>query len=271
MKISLFHFKSRYKKWLPVSFFFISLFFSFNLMSKEGPMIVIRKSNDRGASNLPWLQSKHTFSFSDYYDPNHMGFQTLRVINEDKIKAAKGFDMHPHKDMEIISYVIEGSLKHKDSMGNTTIIRPDEVQRMSAGSGVTHSEYNYEKDKETHFYQIWITPSKKGIKPSYAQKSFASALKENNLVLVASNDGKNGSISVEQDVEMYLSRLPKDGSLSYEIKAGRKVWLQVVKGKVEVNDYTIATGDGLAVSKEALLNIKAQDESELMIFDLGVT
>lgn len=233
-------------------------------------MITIRKSTERGISNLPWLNSKHTFSFSDYYDPKHMGFHTLRVINEDQIQAGKGFDKHPHKDMEIISYVIDGSLEHKDSMGNTTIILPNEIQRMSAGTGVLHSEYNHEKNKETHFYQIWIMPNKKGIKPGYAQKSFASDLKKNKLVLVVSNSGRDGSISIEQNLDMYLSRLPKDETLEYEPRKGNKVWVQVVKGKIRVNDnVALASGDGLALEYENLLNIKAHDECELMIFDLG--
>jgi len=235
----------------------------------EGSLITIRKANERGLSKHSWLQSYHTFAFGEYFDAKHKGFHALRVINEDTIQAQKGFDPHPHQNMEIISYVVEGSLEHKDSMGNTTIIRPNEVQRMSAGTGVVHSEYNYEKNKNTHFYQIWIIPKENGVAPSYGQKSFASELKNKKLVLVVSNTGREGSISVGQDVDMYLSRLQKEDKLEYPCQAGRHIWIQVVKGKIGVNDNVVTAGDGLSLSHENLLKIKAQDQSEFMLFDLA--
>lgn len=232
-------------------------------------MMVLRKSLDRGAADHGWLKSRHTFSFASYYDPKHMGFGSLRVINEDRIAGGTGFSEHPHRDMEIISYVVSGALEHKDSAGNKTVIRPGEVQRMSAGQGVTHSEYNFYKDQETHFFQIWILPDRPGTKFSYGQKSFEKDLNEKNLVLVISNDGRDGSIPINQNADMYISRLNSGDSIRFESNQTRNVWLQVVKGQLTVNGEKVAAGDGLAASGENTLEISAGVDSEVIIFDLA--
>lgn len=231
-------------------------------------MMVIRKSNERGAADHGWLKSQHTFSFADYYDPAQMGFGPLRVINEDRIAPGTGFGSHPHRDMEIISYVVSGALEHQDSAGNKNVIRPGEVQRMSAGTGVVHSEYNFYKDRETHFFQVWIQPNKKGVPFSYGQRSFENELNEKNLVLVVSNNGRDGSISIHQDADMYVSRLKSGDSLRFAGRPTRNVWLQVVKGRLNVNQVTISTGDGLATKAETALEIAAEADSELLLFDL---
>jgi redox-sensitive bicupin YhaK (pirin superfamily) len=241
-----------------------------NMQKKEAHMLLVRKAVERGFSERSWLKSAFTFSFSDYYDPKYMGFRSLRVINEDFIKGGAGFDSHPHNDMEIITYVIKGALQHKDSMGNTSIIRPGEVQRMTAGTGIVHSEYNYEKDSDTHLYQIWITPSKKDSKPSYAQKSFENELKNNKLVLVISKNAREGSIAIDQDADLYLSRLSKGESISFDVQPGRYVWLQMVKGKMKVNNEELSAGDGLNTSGKAItLNFSALEDGEFMLFDLS--
>ncbi|OFZ30678.1 MAG: quercetin 2,3-dioxygenase [Bdellovibrionales bacterium RIFCSPHIGHO2_01_FULL_40_29] len=229
----------------------------------------IRKSDDRGFANHGWLKSRHTFSFADYYDPKHMGFRNLRVINEDRIQGGTGFGSHPHKDMEIISYVVSGSLEHKDSMGTKTIIRPGEVQRMSAGSGITHSEYNAMPQDETHFFQIWIMPNAKGGEPGYGQKSFEADLNSKNLVLVVSQDSRDGSIGIKQDADLYISRLKKQEQLEFKVRPTRGVWIQVVQGKITLNETEISTGDAMSFENEELLKIKALDQSEFMIFDLA--
>lgn len=228
----------------------------------------IRKANERGLGKHSWLTSYHTFSFANYYDPKHMGFRSLRVINEDTIKGGHGFDSHPHKNMEIISYVIEGALQHKDSVGNETIIRPNEIQRMSAGTGVIHSEHNNEKNKETHFYQIWILPKKQGVKPSYAQKSFEHELNKNKLTLVVSNVGREGSISIDQDVDIYVSRLKKGDSFEFKPRSNRYLWIQIVKGTLSVNGVEVSAGDGLSSEGEAL-NFNSKENSEFILFDLN--
>lgn len=232
-------------------------------------MMVIRKSLDRGAADHGWLKSMHTFSFANYYDPKHMGFGPLRVINEDRIAGGTGFGTHPHRDMEIISYVVSGALEHQDSAGNKTVIRPGEVQRMSAGQGVKHSEYNYYKDQETHFFQIWILPDRPGTEFSYGQKSFEKDLNEKKLVLVISNDGRDGSISINQDADMYISRLQSGDSIRFEGRPARNVWLQVVKGQLTVNGQKVVAGDGLATQAEDALDISAGVDSEVILFDLA--
>lgn len=231
-------------------------------------MLQIRKSADRGLARHGWLTSKHTFSFADYYDPEQMGFRSLRVINEDRIAGGTGFDAHPHRDMEIISYVVKGALEHKDSMGNVATIQPGEVQRMSAGSGVVHSEYNKLRDQETHFFQIWILPKQRGGTPGYGQKSFERQLAERKLVLTVSNDGRDGSIEIGQDADIYISRLKSGDDVSFEIRPGRYVWIQVVTGRLEVNGQGISGGDGLSVSEEKILKLHANEDAELMLFDL---
>lgn len=233
-----------------------------------GAMFKIRRSKERGLANHGWLKSLHTFSFADYYDPQYMGFRNLRVINEDRIAGGSGFGMHGHRDMEIISYVVQGALEHKDSKGNVAIIRPGEVQRMSAGGGVMHSEYNHSATEEAHFFQIWITPDRAGTEFSYGQKSFEAELKNQDLVLVVSKTGRNGSISINQDVDLYASRLRKGQKIDFKVRSGRHIWLQVVKGKVEVNGTELSVGDAISSSDVVDLQILGQDESEYLLFDL---
>lgn len=231
-------------------------------------MLKIRRSEDRGLANHGWLKSRHTFSFANYHDPKHTNFGPLLVINEDRIEGGSGFGRHPHRDMEIISYVVKGSLEHEDTMGNKVIIRPGEVQKMSAGTGVMHSEMNHEADKETHFFQIWIMPDKKGIKPSYGQKSFAADLEKEPLVLVASPDGRDGSIPIQQDADMYLSRLRPHASLHFGVRPGRGVWVQLVKGSVTIGDQTLQAGDAAALTDESVLDLLSTSDAELILFDL---
>lgn len=236
------------------------------------PMIQIRKSKERGFADHGWLKSRHTFSFASYNDPNHMGFRTLRVINEDRIEGGTGFGAHPHRDMEIISYVVKGALEHKDSMGTQTIIRPGEVQRMSAGSGIVHSEFNANKSEVAHFFQIWILPNSHGQAPDYGQKSFASQLNEKNLVLVVSENGRDDSISIKQDADIYISRMKANESFEFSIRPHRGAWIQLVHGKVEVNGVSIETGDAVSIetsSKNSTsLHIKSHLDSEFILFDL---
>ncbi|HET9237483.1 MAG TPA: pirin family protein [Oligoflexus sp.] len=231
-------------------------------------MLTMRRSGERGIANHGWLKSRHTFSFGSYVDPKHTNFGPLLVINEDRIEGGSGFERHPHRDMEIISYVVKGSLEHEDTMGNKVVIRPGEVQKMSAGTGVMHSEMNHEKDKETHFFQIWIMPDKKGIKPSYGQKSFATDLEKEPLVLVASGDGRDGSIQIQQDADLYLSRLRPHSSLHFGIRPGRGVWVQVVKGSVAIGDMDFEAGDAASLTDESVLDLSSKNDAELILFDL---
>lgn len=239
------------------------------LERQERAMISIRKAADRGISQNSWLKSFHTFSFSDYYDPKFMGFRALRVINEDTVQGGKGFDSHPHKDMEIITYVVKGSLQHQDSMGNKTVIRSGEVQRMSAGSGVIHSEYNHEKNEAAHFYQIWITPKSKGGVPSYGQKYFTDALNKKNLVLVVSEDGRENSIPINQDANLYLAKLKKGELLDYPVKQHRHIWVQLIKGKLKVGDFELSASDAISSSDASNLQFRGEEDAEFMIFDLS--
>lgn len=229
----------------------------------------LRRSTDRGLGDHGWLKSRHTFSFADYYDPRNMGFRALRVINEDRIAGGTGFDAHPHRDMEIISYVMKGALRHQDSMGNQTVIKPGEVQRMSAGTGVVHSEDNDRKDQETHFFQIWILPKRKGIEPGYGQKSFEEELKTKKLVLVVSEDAREGSIGINQDADVYLSRLAAEEPLNFAVREGRGIWIQVLRGEVSVNGSKLSAGDGISLTEEKNLRISSSADSEIMIFDLA--
>lgn len=238
------------------------------LRRKEKGMLTIRRSNERGLAEHGWLKSRHTFSFAEYYDPAHIHFGPLRVINEDRIAGGTGFDPHPHRDMEIISYVISGGLRHEDSMGNKAVIRPGEVQRMSAGTGVVHSEYNNEDKVETHFFQIWIMPNARGVKPGYGQKSFEKELNSQKLVHVISPDGQGGSINIHQDADMYISRLKKSETLDFQIRDGRRMWLQLVKGDVEVNGERISTGDAIAATDLATASITALADAEMILFEL---
>ncbi len=232
-------------------------------------MINIRRSKERGHANYGWLDTHYTFSFSSYYDPKHMGFRDLRVINEDFIKPNQGFPTHGHKDMEIISYVVEGELSHKDSMGNGETIRPNEIQRMTAGTGVQHSEYSSPTDK-THLLQIWILPEKNDLEPGYEQTYFDPADKQGKLKLVAAQGGENGSVHINQDVSLYSSILKNGEELSHKIAEDRHAWIQLIKGKLKVNGEELDQGDGAAISEEYLLNIKSlADNTEFLLFDLS--
>lgn len=233
-------------------------------------MIKVRKANERGGANHGWLDTKHTFSFSNYYDPDNMGFRNLRVINEDRVQPGEGFGTHGHRDMEILSYVVSGALAHKDSTGGSEILHPHEWQVMTAGSGVRHSEFNGSKSDVTHFYQIWILPEKENLEPGYDQKIFLPEDKSGKLKLVASRAATDGSLKINQDVALYNSILANGEEVSYELLANRYAWVQVVKGKLEVNGETLNASDGAAISNESLLKIKSlADETEFLLFDLN--
>lgn len=232
-------------------------------------MIYLRKSKERGHANHGWLDSYHTFSFADYYDENFMGFRTLRVINEDRIAGGGGFPTHPHRDMEIITYMIEGELEHQDSMGNHEVIRPGEVQRMTAGTGVRHSEKNHSPNKEAHLLQIWIMTRQLGQEPGYGQKNFSKDLESKSLVLTTSMDGRDGSITINQDVDLYMGRLKAQEMFKYSINPGRHLWLQMIKGDVELGDLKIGPGDGIAVSGEKEISLSAKSSTEFLLFDLN--
>jgi len=232
-------------------------------------MIKIRRSNERGRANYGWLDTNYTFSFSNYYDPRFMGFRSLRVINEDIVAPDQGFPTHGHRDMEILTYVIRGELSHKDSMGNGTTILPNEVQRMTAGTGVLHSEYSSPTD-ETHLLQIWILPEEEDLTPGYEQTFFAPEEKKGKLKLVASRGGSDGSVTIHQDVSLYSSILERDETVSHELAENRHAWVQIVKGEIELNGEVLKTGDGAAVSDEHVLNIRSlADETEFLLFDLN--
>lgn len=232
-------------------------------------MLTVLRSNERGLADHGWLKSRHTFSFADYYNPKQMGFRALRVINEDRIAGGTGFPTHGHRDMEIISYVVKGALEHKDSQGNATTILPGEVQRMSAGTGVAHSEYNKQSDDETHFFQIWIQPSQKGLPFGYGQKSFEADLKSKDMVLVISPDGRDGSIAINQDANLYISKLQAGKNVEFKTQPGRHTWLQVVRGPINVNGETLEVGDAVSTSDEKTLKVTANGEGEFMLFDLA--
>jgi quercetin 2,3-dioxygenase len=231
-------------------------------------MIAVRKAEERGHANHGWLDSYHTFSFADYYDPEHMGFGPLRVINEDRVAPGTGFGTHGHRDMEIISYVLEGELEHKDNMGNGSVIRPGEVQRMSAGTGVLHSEHNASQREPVHFLQIWIQPKFTGIRPGYEQKAFSDAEKRGRLRLVASPDGRDGSVTIHQDAFVYSAVLAKGESADHTLAPGRKGYVQVARGTAKLNGIALAAGDGARVSEEGPLTITTESSAEVLLFDL---
>jgi len=231
-------------------------------------MIDIRRSNDRGHAEHGWLDSRHTFSFADYYDPDFMGFGPLRVINEDRVQPGQGFGTHGHRDMEIVSYVLEGALEHKDSMGNGSVLRPGFVQRMTAGTGVRHSEFNHSQSDLVHFLQIWIIPNKAGLEPGYEEKVFADAEKQGALRLIASRDGREGSVVVHQDVDLYASLLAEGDELEHAARPGRKIWIQVVRGEVDVNGEMMQGGDGAAIADEKVLKIRGKSAAEILLFDM---
>ena len=232
-------------------------------------MITIRRAEERGHFDFGWLNTYHTFSFGEYYDPRNMGFRSLRVINEDFVHPGRGFPTHGHRDMEIITYVLEGGLAHKDSMGNGSIIRPGDVQRMSAGTGVRHSEANPSKDESVHLLQIWILPNETGIKPGYEEKKFDDEEKRGRLRLVASPDGQDGSVRIHQDARLYVTLLDSAQQVSYELNPHRHAWLQVARGAIEVNGQSLKQGDGASISEERELTITGKEPAEVLLFDLA--
>jgi redox-sensitive bicupin YhaK (pirin superfamily) len=233
-------------------------------------MISVRRGGERGSTRSNWLDSRHTFSFGDYYDPNHMGFSHLRVINEDRVIAGAGFPTHSHRDMEIITYVLEGSLAHKDSTGTSSVIRVGDVQRMSAGTGISHSEYNASETEPVRFLQIWVIPNQTGLKPGYEQRSFDLQKKSGNRVLVAAPDARDGAVKLHQNAELWLAALPKGGELAFPLKSGRRGWLQVARGQVNFNGATLDAGDGAGIQDdERVLAVKAMEPSEILVFDLA--
>ena len=232
-------------------------------------MITIRKAEERGHFDFGWLNTYHTFSFGDYYDPRNMGFRTLRVINEDVVQEGRGFPRHGHRDMEIFTYILDGALEHRDSMGNGSIIRPGDVQRMSAGTGVTHSESNPSSDEPVHLLQIWILPEKEGITPDYEEKKFPEDEKRNKLRLIISPGGDDGSVRINQDARVYASVMDAGQEVVHQLDRGRHSWLQVAGGAVRLNELELKQGDGAAVSEETEVRIKAQEPAEILLFDLN--
>jgi redox-sensitive bicupin YhaK (pirin superfamily) len=232
-------------------------------------MIQVRKSSERGHFNHGWLDTYHTFSFDQYYDPRHMGFRTLRVMNEDRVEQGQGFGMHGHRDMEIVTYVLEGNLEHKDSMGNGSVLHAGELQRMTAGTGVRHSEFNPSSRELVHLYQIWLLPEQKGLKPGYEERRFNPDEKRNRLRLVAAHDGRDDSMTIHQDADLYLSLLEPGQHVAHTFRPGRHGWLQVLRGKVEANGFQLHEGDGAAVSDEKALKIASEGEAEVLLFDLN--
>jgi len=232
-------------------------------------MITLRPAEERGLARLGWLTSRHSFSFGDYYDPRHMGFGPLRVINEDRVEPSSGFDTHGHRDMEIVSYVLEGALEHKDSIGTGSVIRPGEVQRMSAGTGIRHSEFNPSQTKPVHFLQIWLLPRQDGLKPGYEQKSFPAAGKHNRLRLVVSPDSAEGSVLIHQDARIYDASLDEGASVTHALGKGRKAWVQVVRGSLDIEGEWLRTGDGAAIEAVDTVTLAAHDpRTEILLFDL---
>ena len=232
-------------------------------------MITIRPRDQRGRAQAGWLDSHHSFSFGHYYDPAHMGFRALRVINEDRVIPGAGFPTHGHQDMEIISYVLDGALAHKDSTGTAAVIRPGEVQRMSAGTGIRHSEFNASQQDPVHFLQIWIVPERAGLAPGYEQRAFGDAEKRGRLRLVASRDGREGSVTVHQDVDLYAALLGAGERVGFELRPGRHAWLQVARGQLRLNGDLLKAGDGAAIADVAQLELTGETDAEVLLFDLA--
>jgi redox-sensitive bicupin YhaK (pirin superfamily) len=230
-------------------------------------MILVRKSHDRGHSKIGWLNSYHTFSFSEYHDSRFMGFGNLRVINEDTVQAGYGFGKHPHSDMEIISYVIDGSLEHKDSLGTGSIIKPGDIQRMSAGTGVEHSEFNPSTTDSVHFLQIWIIPEKRGLRSGYEQKTISKS--SNEFILIGAREGREGAVTIHQDVELYAAYLTQNAVISYEFKPERRGWLQLIKGSLDLNGELLSAGDGAAITDENKIAVQCLQDAEFLLFDLS--
>ena len=232
-------------------------------------MMVLRRADERGRAEEGWLDSRHTFSFADYYDPQFTGFGPLRVLNEDRVQPGKGFGTHSDRDMEIISYVLEGALEHKDSLGNGSVLRPGDVQRMSAGKGVEHSEFNPSKTEPVHFLQIWLTPERAGMRPSYEERRFSEDDKRGRLRLIASRDGREDSVVVHQDVDLYAAVLAPGAEVVHPVRPQRKIWLQIAKGRVTVNERELASGDGAALTDEEILFVRGVSDAEVLLFDMA--
>ena len=232
-------------------------------------MINIRKSEERGRANHGWLDTHFTFSFADYYDPEHVQFRTLRVMNDDRVAGGGGFPMHPHRDMEIVTYVLEGALEHRDSMGNGSVIKSGDIQYMSAGTGVTHSEFNASKTESVHLYQIWMLPAEQGLTPAYNQKNFSEAEKRGKLQLVASPDGRDGSVKIRQENELYATVLGAGESVNHALKPERHAYVQVARGSVKLNGALLETGDGAAISAEKSVELTGVRDAEVLLLDLA--
>jgi redox-sensitive bicupin YhaK (pirin superfamily) len=232
-------------------------------------MIRVRKAKERGHADHGWLDTWHTFSFADYYDPAHMGFRSLRVVNEDRVAPGQGFGMHGHRDMEIVTYVLEGALEHRDSLGTGSILRAGELQHMTAGTGVRHSEFNPSRSEQVHLYQIWLLPERNGLAPSYEQRSFSESERRGELRIVASPDGADGSLTIHQNARLYLSSLEAGKNVVHAMSPGHHAWLQVLRGHVAVNGEPLSAGDGAAISEEESLLVRSKDNSEVMLFDLA--
>lgn len=232
-------------------------------------MIILRKAEERGHANHGWLDTYHTFSFANYYDPKQMGFRALRVINEDRVSPTAGFGTHGHRDMEIITYVLEGALEHKDNIGNGSVIQPGEVQRMSAGTGILHSEFNHSETEAVHLLQIWLLPDQQGLSPSYEQRNFSPAKTPGKLHLVAAKDGREGAVTVHQDVDLYAAVLKAGDRISHPLKPQRHAWIQVARGAITLNGLSLDTSDGAAISNETEVVIEATQDAEFLLFDLA--
>ena len=229
----------------------------------------IRKADDRGRAQFGWLDSRHSFSFGQYHDPAHMGFGPLRVINDDHVAPGAGFDTHGHRDMEIISYVLDGAMEHKDSIGTGSVIRPGDVQRMSAGTGILHSEFNHSESEPVHFLQIWVLPERAGLAPGYEQKTFAEADKRGRLRLVGSRDGRDGSVTIHQAVDLYAGLFDAGGGTRFALADGRIAWIQVARGSVDINGQRLSAGDGAAIRDPGLIEIDGRDDAEILVFDMA--
>jgi redox-sensitive bicupin YhaK (pirin superfamily) len=231
-------------------------------------MITVRRASERGQGQYGWLDTRHTFSFNNYHDPRHTSFRVLRVMNEDWIAPGQGFGTHGHRDMEIVTYVLEGALAHKDSLGNGSVLRPGEFQRMTAGTGIEHSEFNPSESEPVHLYQIWLFPKSRGLAPSYDQRAFADDQRQGKLRVVASPDGRDGSLTIHQDAEVFLTTLDVGNQVTHQLAPGRHGWIQVLRGAVSLQDMSLSAGDGAAVSDESLVTLVAAQSSEVMVFDL---
>jgi hypothetical protein len=232
-------------------------------------MMTIRRADERGHANHGWLDAHHTFSFANYYDPRWMGFRSLRVINDDTIAGGGGFGTHPHRDMEIITYILSGALQHRDSMGHEAVLKAGDMQRISAGTGIAHSEFNYSPIEPVHLLQIWIQPERKGVKPAYAERSFGNGTAKPGLTLVASREGRDGSVSIHQDADLWLARLRDGASATHALKPGRHAWVQIAEGEVTLNGQTLRAGDGAALGEETTLTLAAKAPAQALLFDLN--